>query len=395
MDECKQDGGPMECQAKTVLFCSPDKRNYKDFLKIVGTTIRYLPVWTWDEIDSCRDLLYGADPLRSRDAVLEAFDRWGGIPRFVLEKLNDPAAQLTLDAAVAVTDLQKLQAAVGSIDAAGDLSHKLLHIIVEKPYIRYHVSLGTMYIADKVVQKLANEQKDAFELFLRTSTSPLMAKVRGILFEEYAHRRLSPGGVFKIKQLVESAGAGEERELELLASVVCSIREVKDIAPFQQGDYLKPSISNFPLVDSILYPDKWFQMTVSQKHPVSHVLAKKILDQIPGDVHVSLYFVVPPDVYDDFQWQPIVESNKRRSTVVPSFMTRVTQHVLMLPLGSSEARRSLPTKAQAALRHQPKAPWRTVFNSRALVASNSGEFCDRRTMLSRSKLATPVRPFFY
>jgi hypothetical protein len=48
----------MECQAKTVLFCSPDKQNYKDFVKLVGSTIRYLPVWTWEEIESCRDLLY-------------------------------------------------------------------------------------------------------------------------------------------------------------------------------------------------------------------------------------------------------------------------------------------------------------------------------------------------
>lgn len=341
MDECKQDGGPLDFKAKTVLFCSPDKRNYRDFVKLVGSTIRYLPVWTWDEIDSCRELLYNTDPLRSREAVREAFTRWGGIPRFVLEKLNDRAAQLSLNAAVAVTDSAKLEVAVGSIDSAGELSHKLLHIIVEKPYVNFHVSFGTQHIADEVTQRLATERGAALEHLLRTATNPVMADIRGTLFEGYAHRRLAQGGVFKVRELFQDSKLGAETELALPPSRLCAISKMEEIDTFQDGDYLKPSVSNFPAVDSIRLPDIWFQMTVSRSHPVKHALVRTILDHFSGNVR--LYFVVPPDIFDDFKWQPIVNLGGGQPSAVPSFMNRVSQHVLRLPLGGSMARRSRKT----------------------------------------------------
>jgi hypothetical protein len=113
---------------------------------------------------------------------------------------------------------------------------------------------------------------------------------------------------------------------------------VEDIASCQHGDYLKPSICNFPVVDSIVFPDKWFQMTVSQEHHVKHALVKRILDQVSKD-DVRLYFVVPPDVYDVIKWQPIINLDGKRTDIksMPLFMKRVSQYALLLPLGVSDA----------------------------------------------------------
>lgn len=40
--------------ATTVLLASPDRERYKEFLKLLGTTTLYMPVWTDNEILKCR-----------------------------------------------------------------------------------------------------------------------------------------------------------------------------------------------------------------------------------------------------------------------------------------------------------------------------------------------------
>jgi len=41
---------PLQVYAKTILLCSPQKQHYKEFDKMVGTTIRFMPVWSWNEV---------------------------------------------------------------------------------------------------------------------------------------------------------------------------------------------------------------------------------------------------------------------------------------------------------------------------------------------------------
>ncbi len=45
---------PLKVHAKTILLCSPQKQHYKEFDKMVGTTIRFMPVWSWNEVNECR-----------------------------------------------------------------------------------------------------------------------------------------------------------------------------------------------------------------------------------------------------------------------------------------------------------------------------------------------------
>ncbi|CAG8489637.1 368_t:CDS:2 [Acaulospora colombiana] len=82
---------PMEYLAKTILVCSPQKRHYKNFDKR-GTTIRYMPVWSWEEIDACRIRLFSH---LSQREVRKLYNKWGGIPRFTLFcALNDSQQDL-------------------------------------------------------------------------------------------------------------------------------------------------------------------------------------------------------------------------------------------------------------------------------------------------------------
>ena len=41
-------------RAITVLLSSPDRQRYKEFVKLLGATTLFMPVWTDKEIHTCR-----------------------------------------------------------------------------------------------------------------------------------------------------------------------------------------------------------------------------------------------------------------------------------------------------------------------------------------------------
>jgi len=81
---------PLKVHAKTILLCSPQKQHYKEFDKMVGTTIRFMPVWSWNEVNECRIGMFNH---LEEAKVEDLYSRWGGIPRFILEKSLDSSQQ--------------------------------------------------------------------------------------------------------------------------------------------------------------------------------------------------------------------------------------------------------------------------------------------------------------
>lgn len=77
---------PSEVHAKTILVSSLRKQHYKEFDKYTGTTIRYMPVWSWEEIETCRNNIFNDLEVTN---VKDLFLKWGGIPRFTLAKAQD------------------------------------------------------------------------------------------------------------------------------------------------------------------------------------------------------------------------------------------------------------------------------------------------------------------
>jgi hypothetical protein len=83
--------------------------------------------------------------------------------------------------------------------------------------------------------------------------------------------------------------------------------------------YLRPMDLNFPAVDAFMCCDDmpaglqcWgFQMTVSDKHPISYEGIRR-LQAFFGEDHLVLWFVVPPDVYNSFTQQPFQDEKKNR-----------------------------------------------------------------------------------
>ncbi|CAG8707003.1 11090_t:CDS:1, partial [Funneliformis mosseae] len=131
----------------TILACSSNKTYYKEFCKMLKLTIRYMPIWSWNEIVKCQNLLY-TDIIGSE--LVKCYNHWSGIPRFVLEKAGDPSQNLLLKQAIVSISLEKCLQSISKLDSKEDTSYRILHITTSD-YIYTIIQFATIYIAEKIV----------------------------------------------------------------------------------------------------------------------------------------------------------------------------------------------------------------------------------------------------
>ena len=286
-----------------LVLSSPKRDNYKNVLKAVGATIRFMPVWSWEEIEACHTLLYADDLERPLSEVRAAFERWGGIPRFVLEKLRDEAAQQSLLEALGTADMVVILKSVGQIDAATEASHRLLHIVTSAPYVVKSVEFGSDYIRGRATEILLRRQRAELSYFVSRETDPLFAKLRGDCFEVLAHEKLAAGGEFPTRLLTGAAGSNI-RSLTCASVRRFSGNKPEDLAPLfslPAGTYCRPLIGSFPVIDALILPGMLLQMTVSERHGVDEAKLGQILVALGLDYSAAeLVFVVPPDKFGGF-----------------------------------------------------------------------------------------------
>lgn len=98
----------------------------------------------------------------SQDQVNDLFTRWGGIPRFVLEKANIKSAQTDLEVAISKCTTKDIITYTGSEGAPEHVSHKLLHMMVQRDppqpstkqnerYSKYKIDVASDYVATQLI----------------------------------------------------------------------------------------------------------------------------------------------------------------------------------------------------------------------------------------------------
>ena len=121
---------PPVCSAFTVLITCPVRQRWKELDKCVDARRLFFPVFSQSEIEdmwrACFPRLSGAE---AAAGVLERFGKWGGIPRYVLGKL-DKDSQRLLDSAVTRIDVVALLRSLdkGEIESDTVVSHRLVHL---------------------------------------------------------------------------------------------------------------------------------------------------------------------------------------------------------------------------------------------------------------------------
>jgi hypothetical protein len=235
-----------------------------------------MSVWRETEITRCWELLYAvsagaSSPDLSLDAVMERFTRWGGIPRYVLEKTG-PDHQQRLREAILGANLSLLARSVGDV-STNLQSLRILHIVRNKNFDKDYITFASKYVADEVFNtQLARNQLEV-ELFLSaTKGSPELASVRGIIFERFAHILIAGHKRRPLRaRNLGSYGGGEmditwpEMERRDFASAE-SLAKLLAEAGAGAALYLKPTVINFPAIDAIVPGQALLQMTVSLRH---------------------------------------------------------------------------------------------------------------------------------
>ncbi|RHZ71439.1 hypothetical protein Glove_258g44 [Diversispora epigaea] len=99
--------------------------------------------------------------------------------------------------------------------------------------------------------------------------------------------------------------------------------------------YCQPKQKNSASVDAIIAPDTLFQMTVSNNHPINISSLKNLINKLgdkSGTNPINFYFVLPKDLYRNFQIQKLHKNNAK---VMPTWITkRFRQYALEIDLSS-------------------------------------------------------------
>lgn len=304
----------------TLLITSPRREVWYHWHKS-GSCARYvMPVWTWEEILSCRDVCYphlveGQGIEGGVTFSKDLYDKWGGVPRFLLEKLlvSDHAElEDTLNQAQA-TDLIFFAVKGQEVDVKQEPCHRLVHIIPGDDLQHLQYDFASDYVRGRLMAKFIKEsESQLMKLVNRLQGVPYAAALYGHMFESLSHHVLSRGGTFDAKRLDQSDSTNK---FVLPQSPTETFTSWSELQPYAMNCYYVPESPNLVSVDAA-EDHMCFQATVSTKHPVRADGIDAWLRAVPDDGQPNrLVFVVPRHIFDSFTCQPYHTKGKTVVTV--------------------------------------------------------------------------------
>ena len=313
----------------------------------------WMPVWEEKELVVCRRHIY---PTVTPELMRVCMDRWGCIPRYVLQYAGAEDVQGTLDTAISQCNVDVLWKALRQQDTDPEaISFKLLHWKVEN-LKRTTLRFASDYVQNEVTAKLVMNHRDELAKFLRESAgAPLVASHRGYLMEQWSHGELCGGGSFSIRPLLDYGDPG----LDTLVLPVSQPRyghyfsSLPELADLPVGRYSIPRQRNFAALDSVMRVsdvDKrlgptgqpvlcFFQMTVSGDHDIVGNTLKLVMEATHTSAAIVTYFffVLPPDRYSQFKAQPYRAARRAEGhdhadplIRVPPILQNVRQYALLM-----------------------------------------------------------------
>jgi hypothetical protein len=330
MDELAGANAAVEFDAVTIMFSSPKKDNYKHFLKLRLSTKLYMPVWDWDEIEECRRLLFSnVTEQEARDLFL----RWGGVPRFVLEKAHVLSAQNGLEEALSTASLHDLIQTAGSLDMADSLCHRLMHFVVAHNYSLDHVMFASPFVRKSIIAGADADRRKAVLSFINDSQGfGALGALRGALFEEAAHEALSAGGDFRVRSLDDASATESMLHIPPSSTRWMFDKGLSDLQVGDASDYCRPVQKNFPVVDALRPCGELFQMTVSAQHDVNIPQLQNIVDAMADTDAYTLFFVVPDTAFPESFRMRLVQQPEGGVT---ARMGKVVYKLLSIPISGT------------------------------------------------------------
>lgn len=274
----------------------------------------------------------------TQEKLNELYAKWGGIVRYVLQKATNDTDQNELEVAIKKCTTRDIMTYTGAEAAPEHISHKLLHMIVErypptKPieqrkavdrYSTYFIDAATEYVAQKLagvclpielpffcMHYALNYFTDRFggeithhlgvlrSLQAQGGTGILF----GHLYKHFAYQVIPRGGDFHPQPwnkwgIYAIHWAKDYKE---------TVDDLPSIATHEYGQ----GHETFPAIDAVVrIPPALFNMTVSRTKQrglndssLSNVFTHLPLDKFPRRCHY--YWVILPDRFDNFEKQSI------------------------------------------------------------------------------------------
>ena len=165
----------------------------QEILKVAGSEDYYMSTWSLDELEECRRRLY---PDMKASDVRERYERWGGLPRYVLERLT-PSAQSKLPASIGRSSVPLVKEAVFGCSSESSVSDLLLHMVADADFQDAGVEWASPWVCERFIEKALKVERESLISFVRVSRGPELGVLRGRLWEGLCHGRLAQGGTFR------------------------------------------------------------------------------------------------------------------------------------------------------------------------------------------------------
>lgn len=343
-------------KCKTVLLCSSIHLYSSDnFHNGSHPVLFYMPMWTLDELEECRTIIYGH---LSALKIQKDFAQLGGFPRIAFR--DDSACDYRhVDMVIEQCDISILDydsTKVNIKDKSGQIivrkENESDAKLLENKYLYNNTSqeFASVGIGERITTKLLYTSRTIIANFLQAAAgNSQLAVMRGNIFEQFAHQVLPLGGRFKCRRLFNKThqmstrnttandNSTQYRELEPRQIA----EPYKNLTDIKKGFYNRPSAKNAPTFDAIITgstPVMLFQMTINKIHSLKFrgLISIQTMLEKENTTDVDVYFVVPPDVFESYQHEQKIErKNKKEKDVSETEHEKLTlkihQFVLEIP----------------------------------------------------------------
>jgi hypothetical protein len=272
----------------------------QEIVKSKGTSELYMSIWDWSELEECRSLIY---PSMAACDVRSRYERWGGLPRYVLEKTSDDD-QRALSRAIDKASMRLVREAAFGSSPNPRVSDLLLHTVVANDFVTISIEWASVWVFEKVFEKMLLEERESLLSFVRVARGPELGELgalRGRLWEGLCHRALAQGGIFAVRRLYPIEGKDEGGVTIAPCEVTRFYQKLSEARAFNASVYLRPHNMSQPGIDSIRQPGTLYQITSSTSHGINVKGLKEAMEVMQEPAQVTLYFVVPEDEFDKFR----------------------------------------------------------------------------------------------
>jgi hypothetical protein len=329
---------PVHSDCLTLFFSSPRSDTFKDWHSHAKITPLYFPVWSLDELQSCREQCYSTIEPKIVD---KRYWQYGGIARYVFwtEEGEEPPSIKT---AVQDANARKCILSAAEPSAMFESSHMLLHISVDDAMHFEHLTLASQYVGNLLFSKYYQETLDNMKSMLGNGGA-----LAGHLFECYIQFLFKSCLCPELKmRSLEGLHFSDMLKLDLMhcLSADGSLSKLKlnpqktkhfDSVPTTLSDdtYYIPSATNFSTIDA-LTKEIALQYCVTTIHPINGVETISKLAALYPRNELRLLFIVPESIVNQFEKQLVLTAKGKPPTNPPC----IKQFVAGIPIGIDTSR---------------------------------------------------------